>query len=155
MKGTNIAEQFHVVNLYPPVSVSTGATETEIFFMGNYGHASIIVQFGATDSDAGNLTIEECDDFSGSNDTAISFDYWAETTALGDTLAAKVNAASINVSANDNIFYVIEIDASQLTADYPYLQLKWSSPGGATVISAVAILSGSRYAEESSATAII
>lgn len=155
----NIAEQCHVVNILPPIDVDTasGLAHSEIFSMKNYQHATIIVQCGVTDADGGNITVEECDDFTPANDTAIDFYYYAETTALGDTLGARTlaeAATGIDVSANDNIMYVIEIDASELTDGYPNLCLKWSNPGGSTIASAVAILSGARYAGDQSATAI-
>lgn len=155
MKGINLAEQCHIVNIFPPVSIA-GAVSSDVFSLEGYAHATIIIQAGATNADAGNITLEECDDFTPTTATAIVFDYYAETTAAGDTLGAKTTAtvAGIDVSANDNITYVIEIDASQLTDGRPCLQLEWSAPGGATLISAVAVLSGSRFAETESATAI-
>jgi hypothetical protein len=155
MKGINLAEQCHIVNILSPQDVDNGKT-SDIFSMANYAHATILVTCGSTHSDAGNITIEECDDLDGTNDTAIGFSYYKEETAGGDTLSAKqtATAAGIDVSASDNTIYVIEIDASQLSAGYPCLCLKWSDPGGATLGSAVAILSGARYAGSESATAI-
>ncbi len=156
MKGINIAEELHVVNILPPQSIA-GAVTSDVFSLKNYQHATIIVQCGATNADAGFITIEECDDFTPTTDTAIAFSYYKEETAAGDTLSAKqaaVAATGIDVSANDNLTYVIEIDAAQLTEGYPGLYLKWSAPGGATLVSAVAILSGPRYAGSESATAI-
>ena len=154
-KGINIAEEMHVVNILPPQDVDSGV-ESDVFSMKNYGHATIIVTAGSTNADAGNITIEECDDFTPTNDTPIVFDYYKEETAAGDTLSAKQTAtvAGIDVSANDNTIYVIEIDAAELTDGYPNLILKWSDPAGATLGEAVVILSGARYAKESSATAI-
>jgi hypothetical protein len=152
----NIAEQGHVVNILPPQSITAAAT-SDIFSMKNYAHATIIVTAGATNADAGNITVEECDDFTPTNDTAIDFHYYAETTAAGDTLGARTlaeAATGIDVSGNDNITYVIEIDARELTDGYPCLELKWSIPGGATLVSAVAILSGPRYAGTESPTTI-
>jgi hypothetical protein len=144
----NLAERAHVVNILPPQDVSAGVS-SDVFSLKNYSHATIIVQAGATNADAGNVTIEECDDVVPTNDTAIGFSFYAETTAAGDTLGARtatVAATGIDVSANDNIFYVIEIDAEELSEGYPNLYLKWSACGGATLGSAVAILSGPRYA---------
>ena len=151
----NLAEQAHVVNILSPQSISD-AVSSDVFSMENYNHVTIIATAGSTNADAGNITIEECDDFVPTNDTAIGFSYYKEETAGGDTLSAKQTAttAGIDVSANDNIIYVIEIDAAELTDGYPNLILKWSAPGGATLVSAVAILSGARYAEDQSATAI-
>lgn len=156
MKGINIAEELHVINILPPQSIA-GAVTSDVFSLKNYQHATIIVTAGSTNADGGNITIEECDDFGPTNDTAIDFYYYAEETAAGDTLGARTKAAAatgIDVSGNDNITYVIEIDASELSDGYPCLYLKWSAPGGATLVSAVAVLSGARYAGEQSATAI-
>lgn len=156
MKGINLAEQCHIVNILPPQSIA-GAVAADIFSMENYAHATIIVTAGATNADAGNITLEECDDFTPTTDTAIDFYYYAEETAAGDTLGARtkaVAATGIDVSANDNITYIIEVDASQLTDGYPCLELKWSAPGGATLVSAVAVLTGARYAGDQSETAI-
>ena len=154
MARVTIAEECHVVNIYPPESIS-GAVTSEVFSMKDASHVTIIATCGATNADAGNITIEECDDFGPSNDTAISFDYYAEETASGDTLGSRTNAASIDVSANDGIMYVIEIDAEALTEGYPNLILKWSAPGGATLVSAVAILSGLSYQGDQNRTQIV
>jgi len=155
-KGMNIAEEAHVVNILSPQDVDSGV-DSDIFSMKNYGHVSIIVTAGSTNANAGNITIEECDDFNPNDNTAIGFTYYKEETDSGDTLSAKQTAASdgkIDVSANDNITYVIEVDAAELSDGYPNLRLCWSDPGGATFGSAVAVLTGARYAKESSETAI-
>ena len=92
----------------------------------------------------------------GAATTAIAFDYYAETTDAGDTLGARTAAtvAGFATSTNDNVTYVIEIDATQLTQGYPYLVLKMTDPGAATLASAVAVLSGNRYAQAVTPTAI-
>jgi hypothetical protein len=155
MKGFYPANEGHVVNILPPQDVSAGVS-SDVFSMGMYSHATIIVQAGSTNADAGNVILEECDDFTPTTHTDIAFTYYAETTAAGDTLGAKTAAAAtgIDVSANDNIMYVIEVDASQLTEGYNKLRISWSACGGATYGSAVAILSGARYASDQSATVI-
>ena len=155
MKGINLAEQGHIVNILPPQSIS-GAATSDVLTLKNYQHVTLLVTAGSTNADAGNITVLECDDFVPSNSTAIVFSYYKEETAAGDTLSAKQTAtvAGIDVSGNDNITYVIEIDASQLTDGYDCLQLAWSAPGGATLVSAVAVLSGARYAGSESPTAI-
>lgn len=152
----HIAENCHVVNILPPQSI-TGAVTSDVFSMKDASHVSIVVTCGTTNADAGNITIEECDDLVPTTDTAIDFSYYAETTAAGDTLGdrtAAVAATGIDVSANDNTTYVIEIDAEQLTEGYPCLYLKWSAPGGATLVSAVALLSGLNYQGVSQRTQI-
>ncbi len=154
-KGCYIANECHVVNILTPQDVQAGVS-SDVFSMEGYQHATIIVQAGVTDADAGNVTLEECDDFTPTAHTEIAFNYYAETTAAGDTLSTKTaaTATGIDVSANNSIMYVIEVDGSQLTDGYPNLRISWSACGGATYGSAVAILSGARYASEASPTTI-
>ena len=74
-----------------------------------------------------------------------------------------VPATGYAPSANDGIFYVIEIDANELEAaiagalsgtlgQYSYLQLSLTNGVNSCITSAVAVLSGSRYAEAQSPT---
>jgi len=155
MARINMAEECHVVNILVPQDVS-GAVNSDVFSMRNASHVTIIVQAGSTNADAGNVTIEECDNFTPSNSTAIAFNYYAEETDSGDTLGDRTAAETtgIDVSGNDNIFYVIEIDAEELTEGYECLRLCWSACGGATYGSAVAILSGYSYAGKNQNTEI-
>jgi len=142
MKGITIAEQCHVVNILPPVNIN-GGVSSDVFSLKNWQHATILIQTGVTHA-ASTVTVEECDDFTPTNHTAIPFAYYEETTAAGDTLSARKQATTSGfaTSANDNGFYVIEIDAAQLSEGFPNLIVKFSDPGGATFASAVAILSG-------------
>ena len=59
------------------------------------------------------------------------------------------------MSTNDNIFYVIEIDAAQLSASRPNLRVVFSDPSASVIASAVAILSQGRYTKDQSATVIV
>ncbi len=148
------AQQGHVVNILPPVDINGGAN-TDVFSMKEYGHATIIIQFGVTGA-ASTVTVYECDDFTPSNATAIAFNYFAETASGGDTLSALTAAttAGFATSTNDNIMYVIELDAAELSDGYPCVQVRFSNPGASTIVSAVAVLSGARYASDQSATVI-
>lgn len=150
-----LAQESHIVNILPPQSIA-GATNSDVFSMKDCSHVSIIVTAGSTNADAGNITIQECDDFTPSNTTAITFKYAAEETAGGDTLGSLTAAtvAGIDVSGNDNITYVIEIDAEDLTEGYNNIRLAWSAPGGATLVSAVAVLTGLSYQGDQTRTQI-
>ena len=149
-----IPNEGHLVNILAPVDIN-GGKSSDVFSMEGYSHVDIIIQLGVTHA-ASTVTVEECDDFTPTIDTAIAFSYYSETTAGGDTLSVKAAAdtAGFATSANDGVFYVISIDASQLSDGYPCLIVKFSNPGGATFGSAVAVLSGARYGNEASATAI-
>jgi len=148
-----VSQMGHVVNVLPPVDITGGATTGVVFSMETYSHASVILQFGVTGASC-NVTVEECDAFSPSVHPDITFSTFKEETAAGDTLGALVSAATLATSTNNSIMYVIELDAAQLSEGYPYVRLNWSNPGQATLASAVAILSGARYACDQSATVI-
>lgn len=147
MQRAVIAEEAHVVNIIPPVDINGAAKESDYFSMKKSAHASIILTLGVTGA-ASTVTLFESDDAAGTTETAIAFSVYKEETAAGDTLGSRtaVTASGFATSANDNLTYVIEVDAAQLTAGYPYLVLKMSDPEAATLVSAVAVLSGNRYA---------
>lgn len=154
MKGFHAALDGHPVNILAPVDIN-GGVNTDVFSMKNHSHVSIIIQLGVTGA-ASTVTLEECDDFVPTNSTAINFEVYKEETASGDTLGARVSvaAAGFATSTNDGVFYVIELDASELLVDFPNVRLVFSDPSAATFVSVVAVLSGSRYGKEQSATAI-
>lgn len=157
MQGINIAEQGHVVNVLPPINIAGGKTGDR-FKMNNYGHATIIVQLGVSASAPTSITLKAADAASAGNTADIGFDYYAETTAAGDTLSGKTTVDTnglTTVTANDNTMYVIEIDAAGLPEGKPWVEIALNNASGNSVIaSAVAILSGSRYANDQSDTAI-
>ena len=154
-KGIVVAEDMHVVLATAPVDINGGATTSDVWSMANHAHASIIIMLGVTGATA-TVTIEECDNFTPSNTTAIAFASYSELTAAGDTLGARtaVTSAGFTSSANNGVFYVIEIDASQLTDGRPNLRVVIGDPSSATLYGVVVLLSGGRYPQPESATAI-
>ena len=155
MKGFNIAEMGHVVNLIPPVYITGGVTGDR-FSMENYAHASIIIQVGVSAAAWTAIILRECDAATGGTATDIAFNVYKEETALGDTLGALVEAAAAGVtpSANNSIFYVIELDASELADGFQWVELALTNGSNSVIASAVAVLSGSRYGNSESQTAI-
>lgn len=155
MAGICVAEEMHVVNATAPIDINGAGAVSDYFSMEGYAHASIICTLGVTGA-ASTITVEESDDLSGSNTTAIAFDYYAEETAAGDTLGARTTAttAGFAASTENGIIYVIEIDAADLTDGYPCLVVKASDPSAATLYSCVAVLSGGRFVDATTPTAI-
>lgn len=154
-KGFVIPQEGHVVQILEPWGSNAATKNSDVFSMEGYAHVDIILSIG---TQAGSFTaiLYECDDFTPTAATAIAATIYKEETASGDTLGAAtaLAATGIATSATSNIFYVISADASQLTAGYPNLQLRLSDLDNTTYLSAVAILSGARYASPESATAI-
>ncbi len=140
------AEQGHIINLIKPQGSSGATIDSDVFSMKDASHASIILQVGAQ---AGSFTaiLYECDDFTPNAATAIATVVYKEETENGDTLGTRtaITTSGFNTSATDNIFYVIEVDAEELTEGYPNLQLKLSALDNTTYVSAVAVLSGFAY----------
>ena len=151
----NVAEQLHVVNIMPPIDI-TGGVDADVFSMANYKHATIILAIGVSAAPFTKILVNEVDNFAGDNPVAIPFALYKEETAAGDTLSAKeaVAAAGKTPSANDDITYVIEIDADELSDAKGFIEFSLTNGVNAVLASAVAILSGARYGGDQSATAI-
>ena len=155
MKGFVLAEAGHVINAVAPIDINGSGATSDVWSMRRYQHASIIVSLGVVGA-ATTVTVFECDDFVPTNATAIAFSYYAEVTAGGDVLEARAaaTAAGFASSTNNGIFYVIEVDASQLSDGYPCMKVALSDPSAATLASVQVIQSGARYGVENSPTEI-
>ncbi len=106
-------------------------------------------------TNASTFIVEENTGAGGTGATAIVFKYAEASTAGSDVYLAVQSATvgGVTTSTRNNMTWVIEIDASQLSDGSPYLNVNFSS--GATIqIGAVAVLSGLRYAEDISLSAI-
>lgn len=155
-KGFVLSEMGHVVQALAPVDITGGKTG-QAFSMKNYKHASILVLIGVSAAAFTKILLNACTDAAGDNPTALPFEIYTQETAAGDVLSARtdVAAAGYTPSANDGIFYVIEIDASELPQGSPYLQVQLTNGVNSVIAACVAILSGARYEEAQSPTEIV
>ena len=155
MKGFYTAEAGHVVNILPAIDITGGVTGDR-FRMKNYAHATIILSVGVSAAAFTKIIVNECNAATSGTATAIPFKLYAEETDAGDTLGPRedVAAAGRTPSANNNIMYVIEIDASELSEGFEWIELSLTNGVNSVIASAVAILSGARYACDQSPTAI-
>lgn len=156
VKGFYAAQEGHVVNILPPKEISGGVT-AQIFNMEGYRHASIVVQLGVQAAANTEILVNACTDASGDGATAVPFDIFTQETAgtANDVLSTRtsVTAAGYTPSPNQNIFYVIELDADALPQGSPYVQLEITNGANANFASAVAVLSGGRFVGDQSQTA--
>jgi hypothetical protein len=159
-KGFRVAESGHVVNALPPVDVTGGKTSQAVK-MAIAGHVSFILQIGVSAAATGAVTVQAGtataavgSDVAGA--AAIAFRVYKQETAGADhdvlDAGTDVTTAGFTPSAADGIFYVIEIDADQLPAGSPYVQLKIANGTNSVIASAVAVLSGLRLAGLSNPT---
>jgi len=164
-----------IVNLALPHDMnSTGLTTStcDIFDMGKYDKATVILQFGVVNASAtlGTLTVEKCTDVAGSNNTAMAFTYRTEGTAGGDTLDAITAATSSGISLAtplgviDGTLCVIELRAEELVGgvntmtaatNFHCVSVLLSCSAHSVLVSAVAILEGARYQNVALPTAIV
>lgn len=153
MKGFNIPEGAHVVNALPPIS-SAGSPTSDYWSMAKHSHVDIIVTCGAHVA-VPTFTVYQSEDAAATGEDAIGFKYYAELTAAGDVLdrATDVGVGGFAAGATNNIMYVISVDAAELAEGHPFMCVKVAGTG-ATIVSIVAVLSGSRYAHEASETVL-
>jgi hypothetical protein len=159
-KGFQISQDAHVVGVLPPVDI-TGGARSQAVKMANHNHLTFLIQIGVSAAAPGAITVEAGSATAAvgstvTGNTAITFDvYKQETTGADhDVLGTRVAAttAGFTPPATDNIFYVVEIDADALPAGKPYVQLVLGDTVNSVIASAIAVLSGARYAGDQSAT---
>ena len=156
-KGFYTAQEGHVVLLSPPVNITGGFT-SPAFNMGGWQHASIIISIGVSAAAPGNIQLFACPDITGNNAVALGFDLFTCETSNTDVLGTRqaIAATGYTPSANDNIFYVIEVDAGHLASlNVGYLQLRIANGANSVIASVVAVLSAGRFAGESSPTVLV
>ena len=155
-QGFSIGEgQGHYVLGTAPVDIDAGAQTSDAFSMANYSHATIIISLGVTGA-ASTVTLKENTAADGSGATASAFAYYSETTAAGDTTSSRTAATSSGfaTSTNDGVFYIIELNAEDLSDGSEWVTVHMSDPGAATFASIGVVLSGARYGEVEAPTAI-
>jgi hypothetical protein len=156
--GIYLAQDAHTVNVLPPVDVTGGKT-AQPFSMAGAAHATIILQIGVSAAALTGVTVNACTDVAGAGATAIGFDLFKQETAgtSNDVLSVRtpITAAGFAPSANDDIFYVLEIDGTTLPPGSDYVELAIANGANSVIASAVAVLSGLRYAGESNPTATV
>ena len=158
-KGFNIVEDGHIVTLYYPLDIDSlaAAKSPVIVKMGNYAHATIIYSIGVNPLAAGVVKIESCDTIVPGVATPIDFRYYRYETsqilANGDVPGAMTWAVAaaglIPVAVAVPAMYVIELDAELLVEGDIGFRMAIADPAAASVGSAIAILSGARFAKSS------
>lgn len=161
-KGFYLSQDGHLVQLFEPAN-HTGAENSKVFRMKEYNHATIIISYGATPAADGVITVESCDAIgAGGTNTAIPITYYKCILdfegALGDVLGTATSpalaATGMIPTATANTMYVIELEASQLIQGDVGFRVCQANPTGDSIMSGIAILSGSRFGQDQSRTVI-
>lgn len=134
---------------------------TDIVNTKNYRKVAFLVhQSGGTTGKA-TLTVEACSDVAATGAVAVPFHYSVGGTGAGtdgDATGAVTDAtaAGFDTTANADKLYLIQVEASELPEDKPFVRLKCTEAANDPVNGAVEILLyEARYAGADLPTAIV
>ena len=157
MKSGVFSEQNQIVMaLAPDADRWTGNPATDIINTKNYGHVTFIVMEGVGGTGTTTLTVEECDDVTPTNSTAIAFKYRLATS--GDTFGALTSIASTGylTIGGANKMVIIEVEAADLSDGFPFVRVQTTEDDSTAIDGAIiAICSKPRYSQAIMPTAIV
>lgn len=153
-----LSERMHFVKGLDPVADAfSGTVTSDIVNMENFHAATFVIVKGVGTTGTSTVTVEACDDTSGTNTTAIPFKYRAITS--GDTPGTLTTAttAGFTTTAGSSQRYLIHVTAEEMgDTGYGYLRLKMVEVANDPVLGGIEIiLHEPRYAQNVMATAIV
>lgn len=131
----------------PSADVYDSDPATDIVNTGRYDRIVFLLYqtTGGTNTGTATVTVEECDDVTPSNSTAIAFKYLAnESAGTSDDFGAWQTAttAGFTTTANKTSIYAIEVSGADLTDGYPYVRVQLTETVDDPCIGGVLILAG-------------
>lgn len=166
-QGTPIIGNFNVVNLIPPTTNATGSSNlaSDVVALKKYFALDTIISF-STHADAGVLTVYKSSDLTANSTHNIAFKYYYSTQASVDTLSTEYTATATGITLGtvDNAMYVFRVTQEDLISStgglsattnltHPNVYFTITDSTGQTV-SAIGLMSGSRYVRQPMPTAI-
>lgn len=146
-----------VKGLDPVADAFAGTVYSDIVSMRNYKTCEFILYAGVGATGTSTLTVEACDDTSGSTTSAVEFAY--QQILSGDTPAAltKATTAGFTTTAGSSKIIRVIVDASVLgPTGYEFVRLKAVESVDSPVLGGILIkLSESKDEREIPATAIV
>lgn len=159
MRNGQFAQSIHALNCglngVALGDMFDGDPASDVISMANHERITFFILKGAGATGTAVITVESCDDTVPTNTTAIPFKAWASTSgdAMGDM--QEVEATGLTTTAGADQLYMVEVNASALAEGDKYVRLQLTEavddPCGGAVL---AILSGSRYVDDRSISAI-
>jgi hypothetical protein len=152
-------EYNHIVKGLDPVADAfSGTVASDIINMKNWNHVQFVIYKGVGATGTSTITVEACDDVSGTHATAVPFRYQAVTGA-DDVPSAPANAPATGfvTTAGSSQLYKIDVDADALAASgYGYVRLKAVESVDSPVLGCIfAILTEGKYKSAVPETAIV
>jgi len=160
-KGFYLVQDGHFVDLIKPVSAGAAQTSTR-FNMAMWGHASIVLRFGAAGGPIGAVTVNVYKAFTGGSGVAIPFRYLVQNSSSApfDVFSGVNQATATGYTPSSDVAdatLVIELDADELSAaaNGSYLELDVAAGSLGTtaqLLDAFGVLSGGRFAADESSS---
>jgi hypothetical protein len=145
-----------IKGLDPVADAFSGTVTSDIVDMANHQSAMFIVYKGVGTTGTSTITVEACDDVSGTNATAVPFYSKSITsTDIQGAMTARA-AAGFATTAGSSQIYVIQVAAEALAAtNYQFVRLKAVEVVDSPVLGGIAIaLAGPRFGGSTTATEI-
>ena len=149
MSKAQLEGKIHYCYALSPQDIN-GGVNTDIINTQLYDRIDFVIILGTLAASCA-LTVEECDDTTPSNSTAISFDYKKTTADAGDTYGAVTAATSSGITitaTDDGKTLVVMTRAAELTDGYPFVRCVFADPSGADFMSVLAVCYGARYQQD-------
>ena len=144
----------YVKGLDPVADAFAGTKYTDIVSVKKHKTVEFLIYKGVGTTGTSTITVEACDDVSGTTTSALAFHYQAITS--GDTAGAYTAAttAGFTTTAGSSQLYRIVVDASKLASSgYEFIRLKAVEVADDPVLGGIAIiLRDQRYGQAVQAT---
>lgn len=151
MNGLFTEEVKIVKGLAVGADAIAGGVATDIVNMENYQKAVFLFYHadGGGTTGVGTFTVDACDDTTPSHTSKMPFVHRALTTGVSEVIsdpAFKTSAQSQATTANESTIHIIEVNADDLPATYPYVRLAIAETVNDPIYGCcIILLVGSRY----------
>ena len=136
----------------------SGTVYSDILNMSGHGHCTFIVHKGVGATGTSTITVEACDDTSGSNVSAVPF-FYKKYVGSDDVPGAltKATTAGFTTTAGSSQLYLIEVrDRDLASSGYKYVRLKAVEVVDSPVLGGIiAVLSQPRQAQDIPSSVIV
>lgn len=130
------------VGLASPVDTASTTVNSDVIGCKELNSIDFLVYFGTITGDTVAVTVEECDDVTPTNSTAIAFTY-RKGAAVGTDTDGAVTAATTSgvtiAATDDDKVLTVSVDPAALTDGYPYLRIV-ADPGASASAVEIAIV---------------
>lgn len=146
------------IKLVAPVDTASTTVNSDIVNAGKCAWVDFVVSFGVITGDTVVVTVEECDDVTPTNSTAIAFKYRKGAVVGTDTDGAITAATTSGVTitaTDDGKMLTISVDPDALTSGYPYLRVV-ADPGASASVCLIdiAAIVHPKYAAETNVSVV-